>query len=55
MTWLNDVAYIYKDDLVKNVEENEIPAEYKEQVETVRTELVEKVAELDEELTDEIS
>ncbi|WP_010498882.1 elongation factor G [Paenibacillus elgii] len=45
------VAYIYKDDLGKDVEQSEIPEEYKERVEELRTELIEKVAELDEELT----
>ncbi|GGG06999.1 elongation factor G [Paenibacillus abyssi] len=45
------VAYKYKDDLGKDPEQIEIPDEYKEQVEELRLELVEKVAELDEELT----
>ncbi|MCP3775454.1 elongation factor G [Paenibacillus sp. MZ04-78.2] len=45
------VAYIYKDDLGKDVEQSEIPEDYKERVEELRTELIEKVAELDEELT----
>ncbi|HUC91439.1 MAG TPA: elongation factor G [Paenibacillus sp.] len=45
------VAYVYKDDLGKEPEKIEIPAEYKDQVEELRNELVEKVAELDEELT----
>ncbi|WP_422658459.1 elongation factor G [Paenibacillus sp. EC2-1] len=44
-------AYMYKDDLGQNIEETEIPAEYKDQVEELRNELIEKVAELDEELT----
>lgn len=44
-------AYKYKDDLGKEPEEVEIPAELKEKVEELRLELVEKVAELDEELT----
>ncbi|WP_270167872.1 elongation factor G [Paenibacillus sp. SYP-B4298] len=44
-------AYKYKDDLGKDPEEIEIPAELKEKVEELRLELVEKVAELDEELT----
>lgn len=43
-------AYIYKDDLGKDPEEIEVPAEYKDKVEELRLELVEKVAELDEEL-----
>ncbi|WP_054025331.1 elongation factor G [Bacillus sp. FJAT-28004] len=45
------VAYIYKDDTGKDPEKVEIPAEYVEQVDALRTELIEKVAELDEELT----
>ncbi|TDF91448.1 elongation factor G [Paenibacillus piri] len=44
-------AYIYKDDLGKDIEETDIPEEYKAKVEELRLELVEKVAELDEELT----
>ncbi len=45
------VAYTYKDDLGKDPEKVEIPDQYKEQVEELRLELIEKVAELDEELT----
>ncbi|MDO7908353.1 elongation factor G [Paenibacillus sp. JX-17] len=44
-------AYMYKDDLGQNIEEAPIPAEYQDKVEELRMELVEKVAELDEELT----
>lgn len=44
------VAYKYKDDLGKDPEQVEIPAELAEQAEELRAELVEKVAELDEEL-----
>ncbi|MGG0824364.1 elongation factor G [Paenibacillus turicensis] len=44
-------AYMYKDDLGQNIEETEVPAEFAAQVEELRNELVEKVAELDEELT----
>ncbi|WP_055105069.1 elongation factor G [Paenibacillus ihumii] len=44
-------AYIYKDNMGQNIEETEIPEDYKAQVEELRAELVEKVAELDEELT----
>jgi len=47
---LEQCAYIYKDDLGKVIERTEIPAEYAERVEQYRTELLEKVAELDEEL-----
>lgn len=45
------VGYIYKDDLGKEPQQIEIPAEYADQVEELRLDLVEKVAELDEELT----
>ncbi|MGM0884381.1 MAG: elongation factor G [Bacillota bacterium] len=45
------VAYKYKDDLGKDPEKIEIPSEYADQVEELRTELIEKVAELDEDLT----
>lgn len=45
------VAYTYKDDLGKDPIQGPIPAEYADQVEELRNELVEKVAELDEELT----
>ncbi|MEI7027613.1 elongation factor G [Paenibacillus sp. y28] len=48
---VEQVAYIYKDDLGKDIEKAEIPAEYKSQVDELRNQLVEKVAELDEELT----
>lgn len=48
---ITEKAYMYKDDLGQNIEEVEIPAEYKDQVEELRGELIEKVAELDEELT----
>ncbi|PDO11306.1 MAG: translation elongation factor G [Candidatus Reconcilbacillus cellulovorans] len=47
---IEQCAYIYKDDLGKVIERTEIPAEYAERVEQYRTELLEKVAELDEEL-----
>jgi elongation factor G len=45
------VAYKYKDDLGKDPEKIAIPAEYEAQVEELRAILVEKVAELDEDLT----
>lgn len=44
-------AYIYKDDLGKDIEQVDVPAEFGDKVEELRNELVEKVAELDEELT----
>lgn len=43
-------AYIYKDELGKEVEEVDIPEEYKEQAETLHTEMVESVVENDEAL-----
>jgi elongation factor G len=48
---VDQVAYMYKDDLGKDIEQIEIPAEFLEQVAELRLELIEKVAELDEELT----
>ncbi|NEW09666.1 elongation factor G [Paenibacillus sp. SYP-B3998] len=48
---VEQVAYMYKDDLGKDIEKVEIPAEFKDKVAELRLELVEKVAELDEELT----
>ncbi|WP_168123565.1 elongation factor G [Paenibacillus sp. HB172176] len=47
---IDRVAYKYKDDLGRDPEQVEIPAEYADQVEELRMELVEKVAELDEDL-----
>lgn len=44
-------AHMFKDDLGQNIEVTDIPAEYLEQVEGLRLELIEKVAELDEDLT----
>ena len=48
---VDEVAYMYKDDLGKDIEKIDIPAEFKDQVAELRLELIEKVAELDEELT----
>jgi elongation factor G len=48
---VEEVAYMYKDDLGKDIEKIESPAEFKDKVTELRLELVEKVAELDEELT----
>lgn len=48
---VDQVAYMYKDDLGKDIEKIEIPAEFTDQVAELRLELIEKVAELDEELT----
>ena len=49
---LNMKALIYKDDVGKVIEEQEIPADMLEKAEEYRTNLVESVAELDEELMD---
>jgi elongation factor G len=48
---IEQVAHMYKDDLGQNIEIVEIPAEYKAKVEELRALLIEKVAELDEDLT----
>jgi elongation factor G len=48
---IEQCAYIYKDDLGREIERTEIPADYAAKAEELRTELVERVAELDEELT----
>jgi elongation factor G len=47
---VDQVAYMYKDDLGKDIEQTEIPQEFLAKVEELRSELVERVAELDEEL-----
>jgi elongation factor G len=47
---INMKSITYHDDLGKNIEIGEIPAEYQEAAESARLELVEKVAESDEEL-----
>ncbi|OAB35152.1 elongation factor G [Paenibacillus glacialis] len=44
-------AHMYKDDLGQNIEVIEVPEEFKAKVEELRATLIEKVAELDEELT----
>jgi elongation factor G len=44
------VAFMYKDDLGKDIEKTDIPAEFNDKVEELRNELIERVAELDEEL-----
>jgi len=44
-------AHIFHDDLGQNIEETDIPAEFKDKVEELRAQLIEKVAELDEDLT----
>lgn len=48
---IENCAYIYKDDKGQEIEKVEVPAEYQDKVETLRGELIEKIAELDEELT----
>ena len=49
---LNMKALIYKDDVGKVIEEQEVPADLLEKAEEYRTNLVESVAELDDELMD---
>jgi len=48
---IENVAHLYKDDLGKEIEIVEIPAAYKEKAEALHLLLVEKIAELDEDLT----
>src|SRR5690606_21008509 len=48
---IEDCAYIYKDDLGKDIEQTEIPEEYKAKAEELRNEMIEKIVETDEELT----
>jgi len=48
---IDNVAHVYHDDLGKDYDTVEIPADLKEKAAELRLELVEKVAELDEELT----
>lgn len=47
---VENCAYMYKDDLGKEIERVEIPAEYKDKAEEFRTQLVEAAAEHDEEI-----
>ena len=47
---LKQKAYIYNDDLGQNIDETEIPADMKEKAEKYRAELLEAIAENDEEL-----
>jgi elongation factor G len=48
---IENCAYIYKDDLGKEIEKTDIPADYADIAAKWREEMIEKVAELDEELT----
>ena len=48
---IDECAYIYHDDLGKNIERVDIPAAMAEEVEVARHFMIEKVAEVDEELT----
>ena len=45
-------AFFYNDDLGNDIEERDIPAEYADEVELYRAEMVEKIAETSEELMD---
>ena len=45
---VENVAYMYKDDIGKDIEKVEIPAEFKDKAAELRLELIEKVAEFDE-------
>ncbi|SMO79767.1 elongation factor G [Melghirimyces algeriensis] len=47
---IKNVAFYYVDDLGTRTEAREIPEEYKEQAEEYRTQMIEAIAELDEEL-----
>ncbi|ADL53406.1 elongation factor G [Clostridium cellulovorans] len=47
---IRNVAILYKDDLGKEVDETEVPAELKDKVEEYRATMIESIAELDEEL-----
>ncbi|KPN15121.1 elongation factor G [Bacillus australimaris] len=47
---VDNVAYFYEDDLGTRSDAKEIPAEYKDKAEELRSSLIEAVAELDEEL-----
>ncbi|KEP25754.1 MULTISPECIES: elongation factor G [Bacillus] len=47
---VENVAYFYEDDLGTRSDAQEIPAEYKDKAEELRSSLIEAVAELDEEL-----
>lgn len=47
---MEEKAYIFKDDLGKEIEETEIPAKFKDKAAELRMEMVEKIAELDEDL-----
>jgi elongation factor G len=48
---IENCAFMYKDDLGQNVEQVEIPADYAEKAEALRLLMIEKIAELDEDLT----
>ena len=47
---MNMVAYIYHDDLGQNIEKTEIPAQYLEEAQQRRAQMVEAIAETDEDL-----
>jgi len=48
---VGNCAYIYKDDMGKEFDKVDVPSEYADKVESLRSEMIEKIAELDEDLT----
>ena len=48
---MKNKAFIYKDDLGKEIEETDVPEEYLEQAEQYRNEMIEAICESDEDLT----
>ncbi|NDI36987.1 elongation factor G [Chengkuizengella sediminis] len=48
---VENVAWIFKDDLGQDIEKSGIPADLTDKVEELRNEMIEKIAELDEDLT----
>ncbi len=48
---IENVAYMYRDDLGKQIDLTDIPADYQAKADELRAEMIEKICELDEELT----
>jgi elongation factor G len=48
---IENCAYMYRDDLGKKIDKVDIPADYTAKAEELRNEMIEKICELDEELT----